>query len=244
MNKKRKFRLDGAKVFSVVASLAIIVALVVGVVSIVKSASAGKKQNYIDLNVADKKTEEATDRYAQQVTDNTTAYVPERVTDEPTIPAAVDEGESAEQVNAPVYNFNDSSSLMWPVDGSIILAYNMDSTIYFPTLEQYKCNPAVIIGADTGSEVISAAPGIVENIYDDSVIGKTVVMSIGDGYKLTYGQLEDVKVNISDNVEAGTVIGNIASPTKFYSVEGSNLYFKLTKDGESIDPMLYLVEKN
>ena len=35
----------------------------------------------------------------------------------------------------------------------------------------------------------------------------------------------------------GDVIAQVASPTKYYSVEGTNVYFKLTKDGVPVNPM-------
>ena len=117
----------------------------------------------------------------------------------------------------------------------------MDNTIYFPTLEQYQCNPAIVISAEEGTEVLSAANGVVEDIYEDPVIGTTMVISIGNGYKLVYGQLSDLAVGISDDVEVGTVLGKISDPTKYFSVEGSNLYFKLTKDGQPVDPMVFLI---
>ena len=47
-------------------------------------------------------------------------------------------------------------------------------------------------------------------------------------------------VEEGDYVETGAVIGHVAEPTKYYSVEGSNVYFKLTKDGEAVNPLDYL----
>ena len=38
-------------------------------------------------------------------------------------------------------------------------------------------------------------------------------------------------------MEAGHVVGFVAEPTKYYSVEGSNLYFALRKDGAPVDPV-------
>lgn len=37
----------------------------------------------------------------------------------------------------------------------------------------------------------------------------------------------------------GEVIGYISEPTKYYSEEGSNLYFELQKDDQPVDPMGY-----
>ena len=38
----------------------------------------------------------------------------------------------------------------------------------------------------------------------------------------------------------GEVIGNVSEPTKYYSVEGPNLYFAVKKDGNPVDPFEYL----
>lgn len=251
MNRKKR-KVDGEKIFSIVASLAIVAALVVGVISIVKTTSNSKKQNYIDLNVAENTTtdedkpteiERQTDRTAIQDTEPETDPATEPETEPATEPAAATEPETPVQVNAPVLSFNDSSNLLWPVNGDIILGYNMDNTIYFPTLDQYKCNPAIIISAEVGTDVVSAAQGVVEDIYEDPIVGTSMVVSLGNGYKLIYGQLSDLSVGISDTVEAGTVIGKVANPTKYFTEEGSNLYFELVKDDSPVDPMLHLIDK-
>lgn len=264
VNRRNKKKIDGEKIFSIVASLAIIAALVVGVVSIVKSTTSSKKPNYIDLNVAEDGTNKVDpttiDRQAQRETEKPTKKQ-EKPTERPTkpsqeqrtegvtepetdgVPAGVDQNPTAAEVNAPVLNFGENSNLLWPVEGDIVIGYNMDNTIYFPTLDLYKCSPSIVISAEVGTPVLSAAPGIVEDIYVDSVTGTTMVVSIGDGYKIVYGQLGNLSVGISDTVAAGTELGRVAEPTKYFAVEGSNLYFGLTKEGTPVDPMLHLTEK-
>ena len=137
-------------------------------------------------------------------------------------------------------SFGESSKLAWPIAGNVLLNYSMDKTIYFPTLQQYKYNPSIVISAAEGTGVACAADGIVESVYEDAQTGQTVVMRLGGGYELTYGQLQEVTVEEGDYVETGAVIGHVAEPTKYYSVEGSNVYFKLTKDGEAVNPLDYL----
>ena len=44
-----------------------------------------------------------------------------------------------------VLDFSETEKLAWPVMGNVILGYSMETTTYFPTLEQYKCNPANVI---------------------------------------------------------------------------------------------------
>ena len=43
-------------------------------------------------------------------------------------------------------------------------------------------------------------------------------------------------------MEAGDLLGYVSEPTKYYSEEGSNLYFKMTHQDEAVDPVLYFEE--
>ena len=45
---------------------------------------------------------------------------------------------------------------------------------------------------------------------------------------------------IGDFVAQGQTVGYLSEPTKYYSVEGPNLYFEVTKDGEAKDPAVYM----
>ena len=40
---------------------------------------------------------------------------------------------------------------------------------------------------------------------------------------------------------AGDILGYVDVPTKYYSKEGSNIYFDMTRDGKPVDPMEYAV---
>lgn len=138
-------------------------------------------------------------------------------------------------------SFKADDGLLWPVNGNVIMNYSMDHTIYHATLMQYKCNPAIIIDAEVGTEVKAAATGIVTAIEpDNEETGLTVTMDIGDGYSVVYGQLANVNLKVGDTVKAGKVIGTIAEPTKYYTMEGSNLYFMVMEDDQTINPMLLL----
>jgi len=160
--------------------------------------------------------------------------------------ATVETAGTTVQNEVPVANklsFQAEDGLLWPVKGEILKNYSMDHTIFFETLMQYKCNPAVIIDAEVGAEVKAAADGIVSKIdADNEETGCTITMNIGDEYSVVYGQLDkdSVSLKVGDTVKEGTAIGTIADPTKYYSVEGSNLYFQVKEKDQSIDPTLLL----
>ena len=153
------------------------------------------------------------------------------------------EAETAEAISTtvqPSLDFKEEDGLVWPIVGDVLINYSMDKTVYFPTLQQYKYNPAIVIAAQQGAGISAAADGRVTSVGYDSVTGNTIVMDLGNGYELTYGQLENITVSEGSYVNVGDGIGTVASPTKYYSMEGSNVYFKLTKDGEPVNPMTQL----
>lgn len=140
----------------------------------------------------------------------------------------------------PALTFSDSDTLIWPVVGNILVNYSMDKTVYFPTLQQYKYNPAIIIQANQGDLITAASAGKVISVFYDPQIGNGVTMELGGGYEVTYGQLTNILVSEGSYVATGDVIAEVAAPTKYFSVEGTNVYFKLTKDGEPVNPMTKL----
>lgn len=149
--------------------------------------------------------------------------------------------ETAKTVTAavPSLSFPAEEGLLWPMDGNVIMNYSMDATIYHATLDQYKYNPAIIIAGDVNNKVYSVAQGKITDISQNEVTGTTVTVDLGDGYQAIYGQLKELNFKVGDYLEAGHVIGYVSEPTKYYTVEGSNLYFELQKDGEPIDPIVY-----
>ena len=147
---------------------------------------------------------------------------------------------SASAINLPTVNFSEDTLMEWPVNGNILLDYSMDQTTYFPTLDQYRLNPAIAVGAVEGAPVVAAVNGTVYSVEQDAQTGTTVTMELGNGYQAVYGQLTDLTVSEGDTIKKGTTIGYIAQPTKYYSTEGTNLYFAMRKNGEPIDPIEYL----
>lgn len=139
-----------------------------------------------------------------------------------------------------ILHFSQEKGLLWPVDGDVIMEYSADKVIYFKTLAQYRVNPAVVISAKEGSDVKASADGVVKSVSTSEETGRTVVLSLGDDFTVTYGQLKDVAVSQGDPVEEGEVIGKIAKPTKYYTEEGANLYLQVKEKDETVNPLLLL----
>lgn len=131
---------------------------------------------------------------------------------------------------------NFSNEITRPVEGETLIPYSMDGSVYFATLDQYKYNPAMIIQAEEGEDVLACSKGKVADIYTDAELGEVLVLELGDGYEAVYGQLTNIKVSVDEYVNAGDVIASVSSPTKYYSTEGSNLYFRLDSGDTAVNP--------
>lgn len=136
--------------------------------------------------------------------------------------------------------FSNEDSILWPIVGNVLINYSMENPVYFSTLEQYKCSPAIVIGAKEGQNVMSAADGIISKIEKTEELGNVITMNVGNGYEMIYGQLTNIQVKEGDRVNQGDYLADVGTPTKYYSVEGCNVYFALKKDGTPINPMLQL----
>ena len=66
-----------------------------------------------------------------------------------------------------------------------------------------------------------------------------MVLDLGNDFTATCGQLKEVQVVENEYLEVGQVLGYVAEPTKYYSVEGSNVYFQLEQGGNKVDPLDY-----
>lgn len=146
--------------------------------------------------------------------------------------------EAAAQIKS--LKFNKNSELLWPVQGSIILPYDMENTVYYSTLDQYKCNPGIVIQSSKGTAIKAAADGVITEIKEDDELGVYISQAIGNDYVATYGQITNPEVAAGDFVEAGQTIAYVNEPTRYYTKEGDNLYFAIKKDDKAVDPLNFI----
>ena len=183
---------------------------------------------------------------AAPVTEDDLDYLPQEVgsghveipglTDQETLQEAAEaEQQMPELTVEKTLHFTESDGMQKPVQSDILMHYSMDKSIYFTTLDQYKYNPATIFSAEEGMTVTACAQGKVTSIFENEEIGKAVTLDLGDGYEATYGQLAEITVKENAYVNPGETIGSVAAPTKYYSAEGSNVYFALTHNGDPVN---------
>ena len=78
-------------------------------------------------------------------------------------------------------------------------------------------------------------------VFQDPLMGTTVVIDHGDGYHATYANLQArPTVEAGDDVTAGQVIGAVGTTAAAESALGPHLHFSVEKDGDTVDPNRYL----
>ncbi len=96
-----------------------------------------------------------------------------------------------------------------------------------------------------GSHIYAAASGTVKTAVTENTagegMGKYVVISHPDGYETLYGHCGDIFVKEGQSVAQGDVIGVIGSTG--WST-GPHLHFSITKDGEQVNPLDCIAEKD
>lgn len=147
------------------------------------------------------------------------------------IPVTTDVGE---------LNFTSDKTLTWPVHGDVILPYSMETTVYFKTLDQYQCNPGMLVAAGNGTTVQNAFLGKVTKVTSDNTYGNMVTLYIGNDYSIVYGQLDAIYVKEGDYVKAGASIGTVGNPTDSFAEEGSHLFFQMYQGDQTVDPMMFI----
>lgn len=128
-----------------------------------------------------------------------------------------------------------------PVEGEIICEYAKENLIYSETLKEWITHTAIDIKADKTSVIKSAEAGIVKSIVNDPRYGLTVVIEHDDGYETVYSNLLTAEFVVEgEEVEKGQTIGTAGNTASFESNMESHLHFELLKDGEYLDPNIYL----
>lgn len=130
-----------------------------------------------------------------------------------------------------------------PTDGSVIKSFSADLPVYSQTMNDYRAHTGVDIYAEPGMPVYSFTDGTVSEVYDDPMMGMTVVVDHGDGLTSYYQNLnEELADGIKEGVkvDAGRAIGCVGETTLIELSDAPHLHFEVRKDGNAVDPCEYL----
>lgn len=138
-----------------------------------------------------------------------------------------------------------------PVEGTVCREFSSTPVKYYETDERvtYRTINGIDIKATIGTEVKSAADGVVESVVKEPnevgvEDGVNIVILHSNGIRTKYTNLDsDVLVNVGDKVTNGTVLGKVGSTAALFKDnfdEHLNLQV-IDTNGNQVNPLEYIV---
>lgn len=128
-----------------------------------------------------------------------------------------------------------------PIEGEIICEFAKDNLIYSETLKEWITHMGIDIKADKTSVIKASADGVVKTIVNDPRYGLTVIINHDDGYETIYSNLLTAEFVVEgEEITQGQTIGTVGNTSSFESSMESHVHFELLKDGEYLNPTIYI----
>lgn len=128
-----------------------------------------------------------------------------------------------------------------PVEGEVIKEYAKDKLVYSNTLGEWIVHDGIDIKANKTTVVKASAEGTVKSIKNDPRYGLTVIIEHSNGFTSVYSNLLTAEFVVEgEKVKQGQTIGTVGTTATFEISDEPHLHFEIRKDGNSLDPTLYL----
>ena len=154
---------------------------------------------------------------------------------------STDPTENTDPSTQPTENKNTKLKTVSPVSGEVVAVYAMDTLTYNQTTRDWRTHNGIDIAAEAGTAVGAAADGTVYTVYEDEMMGTTVVIRHDNGYITRYASLDEtVSVTPGQAVTAGQKLGTVGQSALLECAIGDHVHFSVTCYGEDIDPTDFL----
>ena len=131
----------------------------------------------------------------------------------------------------------------WPVKGEILREFSVETLLLDPTLGDWRTHGGLDLSVQAGTQVLAMGDGTVVQVFEDGLMGTSVVIDHGNDLTSTYCNLDQVLVAEGDTVETGTAIATVGATAIAESNMGSHLHLETAVDGVVVDPAEYLPQR-
>lgn len=233
-----------------------LLAIALGIIMFMMTKTASKLEN--EQSQVGQSGEEISERVSTEIGKGVNEQTSDNTTTNTDISGASDKTEETSQnTNASVSNETSGANgvkeeqpikevkqeitFVKPTDGEIIGEFANENLIYSETLKEWITHTAIDIKADKTSVIKSAADGVVRSIVNDPRYGLTVIVEHDDGYETVYSNLLTAEFVVEgEEIKQGQTIGTAGNTASFESNMECHLHFELLKNGEYLNPAIYL----
>ena len=128
-----------------------------------------------------------------------------------------------------------------PLQGELGMNFSGDELVFSRTMLDWRVHPGIDIRDDVGTPVKAAAGGVVTKVYNDDMMGFTVIILHPDGFETIYSNLQTGQlVEENQEVKPGDVIRGAGMSSACEINEPPHLHFEIKKDCINVNPFDYL----
>lgn len=130
-----------------------------------------------------------------------------------------------------------------PVIGYISKEFSVELPVYSATMYDYRTHDGIDIVCESGTPVKAVSGGVIKEIYDDYLLGTTVVIEHKDGICSVYSNLSPElpkETVVGKNVATGDIFAGVGNSAMGELAEASHLHFEMTENGVKINPETFL----
>lgn len=145
------------------------------------------------------------------------------------------------QTNIEVEEVTADPTFARPVEGEVVKDYSKDNLIYSNTLEEWTTHLGIDFASEKTDVVKAVADGTIKSIKNDPRYGLTVVIEHANGFETIYSSLLTAEfITVGEEVKQGQTIATVGNTATFEIADETHLHFEMKKDGENVDPNIYL----
>lgn len=132
-------------------------------------------------------------------------------------------------------------SFIKPADGEIVKDYSKDNLVYSSTLEEWTTHLGIDIAMQKTDVVKAVADGKVKSIKNDPRYGLTIVIEHQNGFESIYSSLLTAEfITVGEEIKQGSTIATVGNTATFEIADTTHLHFEMKKDGQTVDPNIYI----
>ena len=126
-----------------------------------------------------------------------------------------------------------------PVMGEITRGHHPDRAEFSIGMRDFRTHSGIDIAGNIGTQVRAVNNGVISDIFEDPLMGFTIVIAHAGGIESVYQNLQPVipqAIRVGASVRAGEVIGGIGESSIIEAYDGPHLHFEMLKNGVPVDP--------
>ena len=130
-----------------------------------------------------------------------------------------------------------------PAAGSVYGEFSVAVPVFSNTMNDYRTHAGVDVSAEIGDPVFACADGVIDEVWEDPMMGQSIRISHADGFESVYRNLSTVipdGIVKGASVRAGQTIGAVGDTALIECEDEPHLHFELLLAGEPVDPSLHV----